>query len=73
MVAAQRKAYRETNREKVAAQRKAYYDANREKIAERDKARRESKKAAGYRRRKNPLTGKEEWVFVGLPVQEVAA
>ena len=30
-VAAQRKAYREANREKVAAQRKAYYEANREK------------------------------------------
>ena len=30
-VAAQRKAYREANREKVAAQKKAYYEANREK------------------------------------------
>ena len=33
-VAAQKKAYREANREKVAAQQKAYYEANREKINE---------------------------------------
>lgn len=26
-----------------------------------------AKREAGYRRRKNPLTGKSEWVFVGLP------
>ena len=31
-VAAQKKAYREANREKVAAQQKAYREANREKI-----------------------------------------
>ena len=30
-IAAQKKAYREANREKVAAQKKAYYEANREK------------------------------------------
>ena len=33
-VAAQRKAYREANREKLAAQQKAYREANREKINE---------------------------------------
>ena len=33
-LAAQKKAYREANREKVAAQQKAYYEANREKINE---------------------------------------
>ena len=37
-VAAQRKAYREANREKVAAQRKAYREANREKVAAQQKA-----------------------------------
>ena len=41
-VAAQRKAYREANREKVAAQRKAYYEANREKVAAQQKAYREA-------------------------------
>lgn len=34
-VAAQKKAYREANREKVAEYQKAYYEANREKINER--------------------------------------
>lgn len=33
-VAAQRKAYREANREKIAEYQKAYYEANREKINE---------------------------------------
>ena len=33
-VAAQKKAYREANREKVAEYQKAYYEANREKINE---------------------------------------
>ena len=32
-VAAQRKAYREANKEKVAAQQKAWYEANKEKVA----------------------------------------
>ena len=34
-VAEYQKAYREANREKLAAQKKAYYEANREKINER--------------------------------------
>ena len=37
-VAAQKKAYREANREKVAEYQKAYREANREKVAERQKA-----------------------------------
>ena len=37
-VAAQKKAYREANREKVAAQKKAWYEANREKVAAQQKA-----------------------------------
>ena len=41
-VAAQKKAYREANREKVAAQQKAYYEANREKVAAQKKAYREA-------------------------------
>ena len=41
-VAAQQKAYREANREKVAAQQKAYYEANREKVAAQQKAYREA-------------------------------
>ena len=41
-VAAQKKAYREANREKVAAQQKAWYEANREKVAAQKKAYREA-------------------------------
>ena len=43
-LAAQRKAYREANREKVAAQQKAYYEANREKINERRRRKRREKR-----------------------------
>ena len=32
--AAQKRAYREANREKVAAQQRAWYEANRDKVAE---------------------------------------
>ena len=42
-LAAQKKAYREANREKVAAYQKAYYEANREKVAARQKAYREAR------------------------------
>lgn len=37
-VAAQKKAYREANKDKVAEYQKAYYEANKEKIAARRKA-----------------------------------
>ena len=67
------KSYWEDNKEKITEYRKAYYEANKDKHAEQMKAYYEAKKAAGYRYRKNPLTGKQEWVFVGLPEQEVAA
>lgn len=72
-IAEMNKAYREANKEKIAEQGKAYREANREKVAEMNKAYREAKKAAGYRYRKDPVTGKYVWVFVGLPEQEVAA
>jgi hypothetical protein len=69
----QQKARYKANRETVLEHKKAYYEANREKVAEMRKAYREAKKAAGYRDRKDPVTGKHVWVFVGLPDQEVAA
>lgn len=72
-IAEEGKAYREANKGKIAEYKKAYHEANREKVAERERARSEAKKAAGYRYRKNPVTGKHVWVFVGLPEQEVAA
>ena len=61
------KAYREANREKIAEINKAWRDANKENIAEYGKAWRDAKKAAGYRDRKDPVTGKHHWIFVGLP------
>lgn len=51
-VAAQRKAYREANKDKVAAQRKAYYEANKYRIAEYQKAYREDNKDRIAARRK---------------------
>ena len=72
-IAEREKARYEANKEKILEQHKAYREANKEKITEREKARYEAKIAAGYRRRKNPNTGKHEWVFMGLPeAKEVA-
>lgn len=71
-IAERNKAYRESNKEKIAASNKAYHEANKERLNAQQKAYRDTKKAAGYRYRKNPITGKLEWVFVGLPEQEVA-
>ena len=53
-VAAQKKAYREANREKLAECQKAYREANREKVAEYQKAYREAnrEKINEKRRRK---------------------
>ena len=52
--AAQQKAYREANREKLAEYHKAWYEANREKVAEYQKAYREAnrEKINEKRRRK---------------------
>ena len=41
-VAAQKRAYYEANRDKVAAQQRAYYEANRDKVAARQRAYREA-------------------------------
>ena len=50
--AAQQRAYREANREKVAAQQRAYREANREKVAAQQRAYREAnrEKVAAYDR-----------------------
>ena len=81
-IAKQKKAYQKSNKEKIAERKKARYEANKENILKQKKAYNEANKekrseymkslydakvAAGYRKRKNPLTGKHEWVFVGLP------
>ena len=43
-VAAQKKAYREANKDKVAARQKAWYEANKDKVAAQRKAYREANK-----------------------------
>ena len=61
------KAYYESHKAEHAAKGKARYEANKEKILEQKKTYYEAKKAAGYRDRKDPVTGKHKWVFVGPP------
>ena len=65
--------YYEANRDKILEQKKAYHEANRDRNIGKMKEYRDAKKAAGYRYRKDPVTGKRGWVFVGLPEQEAAA
>lgn len=72
-ISKQRKQYRAENKEKISESKKAYRKANREILLIKEKAFRDAKKAAGYRYRKDPVTGKHKWFFVGLPEQEVAA
>lgn len=54
-------AYREAHK----ADRKAYLAKNKDKINAQRKANRDAKIAAGYRRRIDPVTKKEVWVYVG--------
>lgn len=67
------KKYRDTNKEKIAKRAKVWREANKEIISLKQKAWRNAKKEAGYRKRKDPATGKERWVFVGLPENSSAA
>lgn len=57
------------NHEKHLEYKKKWYSENKEKWTDYNN----KKHAAGFRRRKDPATGKTLWVFVGLPEQEVAA
>lgn len=70
------KAYYEKNKEKISEREKAYREANKERIIEYrkknkeklqqdDKARYAAKRAAGYAKRTDPITGKRLWVYVG--------
>lgn len=76
------------NREENNRKSREYYAANEDRLREyardysathREERRlkainyRAAKKAAGYCVQRDPVTGKAKWVFVGLPVQEVAA
>lgn len=61
------------NKERHQARCKEYQKNHKVEHNARCKKWREKKYASGFRLRKNPVTGKHEWVFVGLPKQEVAA
>ncbi len=61
-----RKEYGKKNAPRISANHAAYYQNNKEKIKAQVKARSDAKIAAGYRQRKNPVTGKREWMFVGV-------
>lgn len=58
--------YQAKNKPTLKVKAKKRYDANREKYLAAKKDRYEAKKAAGYRLRRDPDTGKRRWVFVGL-------
>lgn len=62
---AHRKAYIKANPEKVRAWDKAKLERDRDKIRARRKVKYEARKAEGYRKRRDPITGKQMWVFVG--------
>ena len=51
-IAAQQRAYREANRDKVAAQKRAWYEANRDKVSAKYRAWYEANR--GKRAQKNP-------------------
>ena len=67
-LAARKKKYAEENKDKISAHKKAYYDENSERFKQKSRNFAAAKKAAGYRYRKDPITGKHRWVFVGIPL-----
>ena len=57
------KEYSAANAEKIAAHKKEYYIENREHIRAQQNAANAAKRAAGYRYRKDPETGKMRWIL----------
>lgn len=55
----------EANKDKLNAEQRKRRDAHREEFNAKCKNKYDAKKAAGYRYRKDPETGKHRWVFVG--------
>lgn len=55
------------HRPEYLARRKAQRDANRDALRAKGRENYHAKREAGYRYRKDPVTGKYKWVFVGLP------
>lgn len=73
VILANRRVRYQDNREKLLAEKKEYFANNREAILERNKNHYAEKIAAGFRRRKDPATGKTCWIFVGNPTAAEAA
>ena len=57
--------YNAQNQDKLKTYRKDYYAERREEIKRHVKEWREEKIAQGYARKRNPVNGKMEWIFVG--------
>ncbi len=70
-LAAQKKAYREANREKVAAQQKAYREANREKVAAQQKAYREANREKVAAQKKAYYEANREKVAAQKKIKEL--
>ena len=60
------KKYREAHLDECKKKCREYHASHKEEQQAKQKAYREEKRAAGYRYRKNPVTGKHEWMFVGI-------
>lgn len=58
-IAVRKKQYAEENKDKISAHRKECYNANPEKYKQKSRDFAAAKKAAGYRYRKDPTTGKQ--------------
>lgn len=63
---------RSANRQEYNANARQRYKDNADTIKARQQAFAAAKKAAGYRYRKDPITGKHRWVFVGITEQDAA-
>lgn len=63
------KKYREAHLEECKKKCREYHASHKEEQHAKQAEYREAKRAAGYRYRKNPVTGKHEWMFVGVKTE----
>lgn len=67
-----RKDWAQKNEEHLKQYQHDRYAENHDEIRAQQKNYRDAKKAAGYRYRKDPITGKHCWIFVGIIEQDAA-
>ena len=65
-----RKKYHD-NHDKSLAQAKQYRETHRDELNRKAREYRLNKIADGYKKLTNPITKKREWVFVGLPIEQI--